>query len=119
MGVRNEDEVDGREVVDLHSRLFDAFDNLEPFRPIGINEETMLRGLDQKRCVTDPCDANVARFEIRKDRFDLAAVTFCEEGGNDNLGKKISLVPACAKLHVHMVVRFAAGAFLEEFPNHV
>lgn len=69
--------------------------------------------------MANPSDANPAGLELWKDWLDLAAMAFCKEGGNDHLGQKISLVPAAAKLHVHMVVWLSAGALLEKFPNHI
>ena len=70
--------------------------------------------------MANPCDANPAGLEFWKDRLDLAAMAFCEEGGNDHLGQKISLVPTAAKLHVHVMTRFLLGGDFtaDEFRNH-
>lgn len=48
MGVGDENEINRGEVVDFHARLLDALDDLEPPRPVGVDQETVFRGLNEK-----------------------------------------------------------------------
>jgi hypothetical protein len=48
MGMGHEYEINGRQMMDFESRLFQSFDDLEPFRPNRINQDVHLVRLDEK-----------------------------------------------------------------------
>lgn len=101
-------EIDGRKVAELDPGMLDALNDLEPFRPIGIDEHAVLGSLNEKGGVSDPSDANLAGRKFGKDRLDLVSLTFRKEGRNNDFRKKISFMPPIAKAHVHVVLRFCA-----------
>lgn len=120
VGMGHQHEVDRREVVDFHAGLLDALDDFEPLGPVGIDEHAVLVGLDEERRVADPCDANLTRLELWKDRLHAAALPLGEQRGDDHLREEISFVPSAAELHVNMVLGLAScGDFsLDELPDH-
>ena len=109
VSVGDENQVDGRKIVNFEAWLLDAFDNLEPLRPIGIDEDAVLRGLDEEGGVTDPRDADLAGGEIGEGGLDFCAMALDEKRGDDDLGEKISLVPTVAEAHVNMMLRLFCG----------
>jgi hypothetical protein len=108
VGMGDQHEIDGGEVAELDPGMLDAFNDLEPFCPIGIDEHAVLGGLNEKGCMSDPGDAKLAGRKFGKDRLDLVSVTSGKERGNDDFRKKISFVPAVAKAHVDVISRFWA-----------
>ena len=48
MGVRHQDKINGRQMMDFEARLFQSFDDLEPFRPNRIDQDVHLVRLDEK-----------------------------------------------------------------------
>ena len=120
MGVCYENQVYRRQVVDLHAWLLDALDHFEPTRPVRIYQHAVLGGLNEERGVPDPCDANLSRSKLRKDRFDFLPLSFCEERRDYDLREKVPLVPTAAQLHIDMVLRLASEGYfsLDELPDH-
>ena len=96
MGVCDQNQVDRGEVMKFDPRMFDALDDLQPLRPIGIDENTVLGSLNEEGGVPDPRHANLARRKLRKHRLDAATVALGKERRNDDLGKKVPLVPSFA-----------------------
>jgi hypothetical protein len=94
MGVGDEDEIDLREIVQLDAGMLDALDDFEPLGPIWIDEDIDALCLDQKRGVADPCQADLAILEVWKQRIEVGAEALGKEGGDENLGEEIALVPA-------------------------
>ena len=120
MGMRDQHKIDGRQVVDFHAGLLDAFDDFQPLCPVGINEHAMLGCLDEEGGVADPSDADLAMLEFGKDGLHALALAFREKRRNDHFREEIPLVPSAAEFHVHMVLGFAScGDFsLDELRNH-
>ena len=108
VSVGDQHEIDGRKVAELDPGMLDALNDLEPFRPIGIDEHAVLGSLNEKGGVPDPSDANLAGRKFGKDRLDLASLTFRKEGRNNDFRKKISFVPPVAEAHVNVISRFCA-----------
>ncbi len=80
VGVGDQHEVDRGKVVVGESRMSQAAHDQEPIGPIWIDQDIGLRGLNQKRSMSDPGDANLAFFELReKRRCALAMSTFSGE----------------------------------------
>ena len=48
MRMRHEHEVNGRQMMNFEARLFQSFDDLEPFRPNRIDQDIYLVRLDEK-----------------------------------------------------------------------
>jgi len=48
MRMRHEYEVNRRQMLDFEARLFQSFDDLEPFRPNRIDQDVDLVRLDEK-----------------------------------------------------------------------
>ena len=121
MGMRHQHEVDRREVMDFDSRLAKAFDDLQPLRPVRVDQDAVLGCLDEERGVADPSDAQLALSEFGIDRLRFFAVALREHRGNDDLGEEIALMPTAPELHVHMQVRLLAGGyfFLDKLADHV
>ena len=70
-----------------------SFDHLEPLRPDRIDQYIEFVGLDKKRSMSDPRDANFAFADFRKLRRRVTAGAFDEERRNKNAGEKIAFVP--------------------------
>lgn len=121
VSMSHEHEVNRREVVNFDSRLADAFDDLEPLCPVRVDENAVLGGLNEKRGVADPSDAEFAFTEFGVDRLGFFSVTLGEHRGDDDLGKEVPLVPAAAEFHVHMQVRLlpCGDFFLDKLTDHV
>ena len=79
VSVCDQHKIDGRQVVDLHTGLLDAFDDFEPLGPIGINQNAVLGRLNQERGMTDPCDADLSLLEFRENGLGKAPLGFGEE----------------------------------------
>ena len=60
MRVRQQHQVNRRQVADFQAGTFDAFQEEQPVRKIRINQHVQVRELDQKRRVTDPGDGDLA-----------------------------------------------------------
>ncbi len=69
MRVSNQNEIDGREITELDSRMLDTFDDLEPLGPVWIYEHAVLRGLNEEGRMSDPCHADFSGGKFREDRF--------------------------------------------------
>ncbi len=60
--VGEQDEIDGREVLDFQAGAFDAFEEEKPVGEIGIDEDVEVGELNEERRVTDPGDGDFAGF---------------------------------------------------------
>ena len=121
MGMRYQHKVDRREVMNFKARLAEAFDNLQPLRPVRVDENAVLGGLNEKRGVADPGDAKLANAQFGIDGLGFFSVAFGEHGGDDHLSEEVALVPSAAELHVHMQIRLlpCSHFFLDELADHV
>ena len=71
--------------------------------------------------MADPGEAKLAGGEFGEAGLGAVAFALGEEGGDDDLGEEVALVPTGTEAHVHMVVRLARAAgdfFLDEIPDH-
>ena len=66
MCVRDENEIDRRQMMNVKPGLFESFDHTQPHRPDRIDENIRLRRLNQERGVPDPGDAELARLKFGK-----------------------------------------------------
>ncbi len=108
MRVSNQNEIDGREITELDSRMLDTFNDLEPLGPIWIYEHAVLRGLNEEGCVSDPSHANFSGGKFREDRLEPVPVAPGKKRWNHDLRKKVSPVPPFAEPHVHVMLRLCA-----------
>jgi hypothetical protein len=67
MSMGNQNKVDGGKVVMRQAGVAESANDEEPVRPVGIDENICLRGLDEKRGMTDPGDAKLPFFQFGKD----------------------------------------------------
>jgi hypothetical protein len=93
MRMCHEYEVNRRQMMDFEARLFQSFDDLEPFRPNRIDQDVYLVGLDEKRGVTDPSNADLAFADLRKLRRHVFAGSLHEQRWNQNTCQEIAFVP--------------------------
>ena len=84
MRVRDENEIDIGQVMNLKTRLLQPFDDFEPLRPVWIDEQIDLMRLHQKRRVSDPGDANFARSNCRKLRLSMKSSPLRKERRDKN-----------------------------------
>ena len=107
MRVRHEHEIDLGQMMQINAGTLQAFDDLEPHRPVRVDEHVHLFGLNQERRVPDPRDANLTAFHFRKERHSLLARTAGEERRNENAGEKIALMPIRSGLQSDPLYRWA------------
>jgi hypothetical protein len=62
MRVRQQNQVNRRQIADFQTGALDAFQKKKPVRKIRVNQHVQIRELDQKRRVADPGDGNFAEF---------------------------------------------------------
>ena len=93
VGMRNQDKINRRQMMNFEARLLQPLDHLEPFRPDRIDQDVDLVGLNKKRRVTDPGNADLAFADLRKLRSSRAAGAFNKKRRYQNARKKITLVP--------------------------
>src|SRR2546423_3556119 len=91
--VRDEDEIDRRQMMDVKARFFESLDHAEPHRPDRIDQNVRVVRLDQKRRVSDPSDANLSGLHFWKKRLCACARAFGKERGDPNARDKIPLGP--------------------------
>ena len=60
VGMRNENKINRRQMMNFEAWLFQPLDHLEPFRPNRVDQDVDLVGLDEKRRVADPGNADFA-----------------------------------------------------------
>ena len=53
-------------MVNFEARPFQSFDHLEPLRPVRVDQNINVMGLNEKRGVADPGDANLAVTKFGK-----------------------------------------------------
>ena len=73
--VGEQQQVNGREVLDLQSGALDALEKEKPVRKVRINEHVQVRELHQERRVADPRQRDLTGREFREVRLLLLAVT--------------------------------------------
>lgn len=101
VGVGDEDQIDVGQIVQVNAGVFDAFDDLEPARPVGIDEYIQPGSLDEKRGVADPGNADFVfpeRGEGDDFRFSKA---FREQGRQENLCEEVAFIPTFNRAETH------------------
>ena len=58
--VREQDQVDRRQVLNAAARPFDAFQQKKPIGEVRINQDVQISELDQKRRVPNPGNSDLA-----------------------------------------------------------
>ena len=95
MSVSHQNEINRWQMMDFEPWLFQAFDYLKPLRPVWINQDIDLVGLNKKRCVADPGNTNLAFsnfWELRRARC-LITRPLNKKRRNQDAGKKIAFMP--------------------------
>ena len=62
-------------MMNFEARLFETLDNLEPLRPVWIDQDIGLVSLNEKRCVADPGNTNLAFANLWKLRRPRRLIT--------------------------------------------
>ena len=96
MGMSDQNQVDRGKIAKFESGMLDPLDDLQPLRPIWVYENTVLGSLNEEGGVPNPGHTNLSHRKLRKHRLDAVTVSFGEERRNDDLGKKVPLVPSFA-----------------------
>ena len=65
--VREQDEIDGREVFDFQAGAFDAFEEEKPVGEIRIDEDVEVGELNEEGGVADPGDGDFAVIQFGED----------------------------------------------------
>ena len=108
VGVRHEDEIDIRQIVQGEPGVLHALDHLQPLRPVRVDEHTEPLRLEQEGRVADPRHRNLALAHFGKRRTFIAAVAPGEDRGNEHLGQKVAPLPAVLRLEAHLLGRSGA-----------
>src|SRR5436190_18423855 len=64
MGMRNEDKINRRQMMNFKARELKPFDDLEPFRPDRVDQDIDVVSLNEKRGMTNPGNAYLAFEDI-------------------------------------------------------
>src|ERR1700719_2669455 len=92
----DEDEINRGQMMNVKAGLFQALDHFQPHRPDGIDQDIDLVGLNQKRGVTNPGDANLAFAHFWKKRARAVAGTLGEKRWDEDAGQEIAFMPIAA-----------------------
>ncbi len=92
--VRDEDKVDIGQVLDGKPGALQPLDHDEPVGPVGVDQDVVLRRLDEKRGVADPRQPDLARRERGENGAMLDAGLALEERRNQNFRDEVALAPA-------------------------
>src|SRR5438093_631619 len=93
VGMRNEDKINRRQMVNFETWLFQPLDHLEPFRPNRVDQDVDLVGLDEKRGVADPGNADLAFADFWELWSRGTPLTLHEQRRDQHAGKKVAFVP--------------------------
>lgn len=101
MSVGDQDEVDRRKLVQMQSGMANAFDDFQPLRPVGVDQEAASIQLDEKGGVADPGYANLILLELGKNGGIPLTGALGEKGWDQDLGEKIPSMPPGTRLQAH------------------
>ena len=73
MRVREQHQINSRQILDFQPGAFDALQKKQPVRKIRINQNIQICELNQKRRVADPGDGDLAVDQLRENRTALLA----------------------------------------------
>ena len=94
----------------MKARFLEPLDHTEPHGPDRIDQDIGVVGLDQKRSVPNPGNANLARLDLGEQRPGRSgAGTFREERWDPDAGNKIALGPVASRAKLHSLGFFRAG----------
>ena len=92
MSVREQNQVDRRQMTDLDSRPFDALEQEQPVGEIGIDQYVQITELNQKRSVSDPGDRHLAGIQFGEIRFFLLSLAPGEQRFPNHFVKESSRI---------------------------
>ena len=93
VGMRNEDKINRRQMMNFETWLFQPLDHLEPFRPNRVDQDVDLVGLDEKRRVADPGNADLALSNLWELRSRGTSSALYEKRRDQHAREKIAFVP--------------------------
>ena len=93
VSVGDEDQINGRQMMNFEAWSLQSFDYLEPLRPDRIDQYISFMGLDEERGMSNPRNANFAFADFRKLRRRVTTGAFDEKRRNKNAGEEIAFVP--------------------------
>ncbi len=117
--VGNENKIDLRQVMNLKPGPLQSFDHLQPFRPVGINQDIDLVRLQQKRSMPDPGEANFAFSDCGEVRLKMVAGAPDKKRRNQDAGEEIALVPVRPRTQANTGGAFRRSAILRFLANDV
>ena len=80
-------------MMNFEAWLFQPLDHLEPFRPNRVDQDVDLVGLDEKRRVADPGNADLALSNLWELRSGGTCGALHEKRWNQHAREKIAFVP--------------------------
>ena len=80
-------------MVNFESWLLESLDYFQPFRPDRIDQNVELMGLDQKRGMANPSDADLALVNFGELRPNVITSSLGKKRRNQNGGEKVALMP--------------------------
>lgn len=119
VSVGDEDQINGRQMMNFEAWSLQSFDHLEPLRPDRIDQYINFVGLDEERGMSNPCDANFAFADFRKLRRRVAARPFDEKRRNKNASEKIAFVPIGARSQPDSRGAFRSGTVAGHLTNDI
>ena len=90
--VRQQHQVNRRQILDFQTGALDAFQQKKPVRKIRVNQHVQVRELDEKRGVADPGDGDFAVFQFWENRAARLAVARREPAFQDQFVEKSARV---------------------------
>ena len=88
MSVGEQDEIDGRKVLDSEAAALDSFQQEQPIREVRVDQNIEIGELDEERCVTDPSKGNLALCEFREFGTPMLSCTTGQQGFPDHFVKE-------------------------------
>lgn len=119
MCVCDEDKIGRRQMVNLEAGLFQPLYDLQPFRPVWIDENVDLVCLNQKGRMTDPGETDLSGLDFWKNRRHKLAGAPDKERWNKNFGQKIAPVPIRARTQLHPGGAFGLRTVSRRLTNDV
>src|SRR5260370_36710111 len=119
MGVRNQDKINRRQMMNFKARLLQPVNHLEPFRPDRVDQDIDLVGLNEKRGMTDPGNADLAFADFWELRSRRTSSAFDEKRRNEDAREKIALVPVRSRTQPDASGTFYRCAIPRRLANNV
>ena len=106
-------------MVNFESWLLESFDYFQPFRPDRIDQNVELMGLDQKRGVANPSDADLALVNFGELRPNVITSSLGKKRGNQNGGEKVALMPVGTRSQFDPSRTLILSAVLRGLANYI